>query len=431
MTSSLRHHGGFRLLWAGDTIAQFGTAIASVVLPLLAVGALNATPGQMGVLVAAETAAFLLIGLPAGAWVDRVRRRPLMIRMDLVRTVLLLSIPVAGWAGVLTFTQLVVVALLVGTCTVFFDVAYQSYLPALVGREHLMEGNAKLQASQSVAIFAGPALGGGLTTLIGAASTLASTGLGYLASALCLSRIPMQEPMPRRLPDRNLRAEVAEGLRFVVSDRRLRAITGCTASWNLFFGVQGAVSILFMVRVVGLSEAAVGVVLGFVGLGGIAGAALSARVIRVLGHARAIWLVPVIGSAFGLLIPLAGPDWRLGLLVVGQVVLGSSIVVYNVAQVSYRQAICPDHLLGRMNASIRFLVWGTQPLGALAGGALGTAIGIHPTLWIAVIGPFAACLWVVCSPLRTAGEITVSSNPEGTDQREMTEGGEERAADQA
>ncbi|SES48622.1 MFS transporter [Actinokineospora terrae] len=407
MTSTLRGHPGFRLLWVGDTIAQFGTAIASVVLPLLAVGVLHATPGQMGVLVAAETAAFLLIGLPAGAWVDRVRRRPLMIRMDLVRAALLLSIPVAGWLGVLSFTQLVVVALLVGTCTVFFDIAYQSYLPALVGRDHLMEGNAKLQASQSVAVFSGPALGGGLTGLIGAATTLAGTGLGYLASALCLSRITADEPRPERLPDRNLRAEVAEGLRFVVTNRRLRAIAGCTTSWNLFYGVQGAVLVLFMVRVLGLTPAVVGLVLGLTGVGGILGAAVSARVVRALGQARAIWLVPTVGALFGPLVPLADPDWRLGLIVLGEVAIGFTGVVYNVAQISYRQAICPDHLLGRMNASIRFLVWGTLPLGALAGGALGTALGIRQTMWIAVAGWALSCLWVVFSPLRTERDSTI------------------------
>ncbi|MBM7776365.1 MFS family permease [Actinokineospora baliensis] len=403
MTSTLRSHSGFRgfqLLWAGDTIAQFGSAVGHVVLPLLAVGVLHATPGQMGVLTAAETVAFLLIGLPAGAWVDRVRRRPLMIRMDLARAALLLSIPAAAWLGVLSFPQLIVVALLAGVCTVFFDVAYQSYLPALVGRDHLMEGNAKLQASQSVATFTGPAVGGGLTSLIGAATTLAATGLGYLASALCLSRITTTEPRPQRLPDRNLRTEVAEGLRFVLTDRRLRAIAGCTASWNLFFGMESAVRVLFMAGVLGLNEAVIGVLLGLSGIGGILAAVLSARIVRSLGQTRTIWLVPVLGSLFGPLIPLAGADWRIGLMVAGQCAVSFSAVVYNVAQVSYRQAICPDHLLGRMNASIRFLVWGTLPLGALAGGALGGWIGIRETLWVVAAGWMLSCLWMVFSPLR-------------------------------
>ncbi|GAA2968022.1 MFS transporter [Actinokineospora diospyrosa] len=405
MTSTLRSHTGFRLLWAGDTVAQFGTAVGHVVLPLLAVGVLQATPGQMGVLTAAETVAFLLIGLPAGAWVDRMRRRPLMIRMDLVRAVLLLTIPVAAWFDVLTFPHLVVVALLAGACTVFFDVAYQSYLPALVGRDHLMEGNAKLQASQSVAIFSGPAIGGGLTSLIGAATTLATTGLGYLASALCLSRITTSEPLPERLPNRSLRAEIAEGLRFVLTDRRLRAIAGCTASWNLFFGVEGAVRVLFLARVLGLGEAVIGVLLGLAGVGGIVAAVLSARIVRLLGQTRAIWLVPLIGSLFGPLIPLSHADWRVGLLVVGNIAVTFSAVVYNVAQVSYRQSICPDHLLGRMNASIRFLVWGTLPLGALAGGVLGGVIGIRETLWVVAAGWMLSCLWMVFSPLRKERDI--------------------------
>ncbi|SDC46958.1 Predicted arabinose efflux permease, MFS family [Actinokineospora iranica] len=379
MTTALCSHPGFRKLWAGDTIAQFGTAVGAIVLPLLAVAVLDVSSGEMGLLMAAESAAFLLIGLPAGAWVDRVRRRPLMIRMDLARAALLLSLPIAGWFGVLSLPQLVVVALLVGACTVFFDIGYQSYLPSLVGREHLMEGNAKLQASHSAARFAGPAIGGGLTQLVGAATALVSTGVGYLASALFLSRIRAEEPPPVRAEKPNLRAEVTEGLRFVFSERSLRAIVSCTATWNLFFGVQSAVFVLFLVRTVGLTEAVVGLVMALTSVGGILGAVLSARVIRLVGQARAIWLVPLAGSPFGILIPLARPGWPVGLLVLGLLVFSFASVVYNVAQVSFRQAICPDHLLGRMNANVRFIVFGTLPLGALAGGALGEWVGVRAT----------------------------------------------------
>ncbi|WP_285502010.1 MFS transporter [Actinokineospora sp. NBRC 105648] len=402
MTRTLRAHPGFRLLWTGDTIAQFGAAVGNIVLPLLAVGLLHATPAEMGVLTAAENAAFLLIGLPAGAWVDRLRSKPLMIRMDLARAVLLLSIPVAGWFGVLTFPQLVAVALAVGGCSVFFDVAYQSYLPSLVGREHLMEGNAKLQASHSAAQFGGPAIGGALTQLLGAVSTLLSTGMGYLASAFFLSRITATEPAPVRPATPDLRAEVAEGLRFVLSDQRLRAIVGCTSTFNLFFGVENAVFVLFLARSVGLGEAAIGLVVGLSGAGGILGALASARIIRLVGQAKAIWLVPTVGSLFGLLVPLAEADWRVGVAVAGFFIVNFTAVVYNVAQVSFRQGICPDHLLGRMNASIRFIVWGTLPLGALAGGALGTWLGVRETLWIAAVGWVLAGLWVIFSPLRTA-----------------------------
>ncbi|MFC7613825.1 MFS transporter [Actinokineospora soli] len=401
---SLRHHPDFRRLWVGDTIAQFGTAVGNIVLPLLAVGLLNASAFEMGVLTAAESAAFLLLGLPAGAWVDRVRRRPLMIRMDLARAALLLTVPVAWWLGALTFTHLVLVALLVGTCTVFFDVGYQSYLPSLVGREHLVEGNAKLQASHSVA-HAGPALGGGAAQLLGAASALVTTGFGYLASALFLSRITAVEPEPVRPEVRNLRAEVLEGLRFVLGNRYLRSIVACTGTWNLFGSVNTAVLVLFLIDHVGLTEGAVGLVVGLAGVGGILGALVAGRVGRVVGQARTIWLVPVLSAPFSLLFPLAAPGWPLVVAVAGFVGVQMAGVVYNVAQVSFRQSICPDHLLGRMNASVRFIVWGTLPLGGLLGGTLGTWLGIRTTVWVAAFGCAAAALWVVLSPLRKLRDL--------------------------
>ena len=191
---SLWFHPDFRRLWAGDTVSQTGNFVGQTVIPLLAATVLAATPFQMGLLTATEDAAFLLIGLPAGVWVDRMRRRPLMLRADFARAALLLSVPLAWWADVPTLAQLIVVVLLVSVGTLFIDVAYQSYLPTLVGREQLIEGNAKLGASQSVAQIAGPGLGGGLIELIGAANAVLTTGLGYLASGLFLSRIKAPEP---------------------------------------------------------------------------------------------------------------------------------------------------------------------------------------------------------------------------------------------
>ncbi|MGW5054408.1 MFS transporter [Actinokineospora sp. NPDC004072] len=405
MAGTLRHHTDFRRLWAGDTIAQLGTNVGLVVLPLLAVGLLNATAFQMGLLTAAEHAAFLLLGLPAGAWVDRVRRKPLMIRMDLARAALLATVPLAWWLGLLTFTQLVVVALLVGTCTVFFDVGYQSYLPSLVGRQHLVEGNAKLQASHSVAHVSGPALGGGLAQFLGAATALLTTAVGYLSSALFLSRIDAVEPEPVRPQQRNLRAEVMEGLMFVLRNRYLRPIVACTATWNLFGGVQNAVLILFLVTEVGLSAGVVGVVMGIAGIGGILGALVAARVSRAIGQARAIWVVQLACVPFALLLPLAAPGWLLVVAVAGNFAVSIGAVIYNVAQVSFRQMICPDHLLGRMNASVRFLVWGAIPVGGLLGGTLGELIDLRPTLWVAASGCGLAALWLLLSPLRTLRDL--------------------------
>lgn len=397
---SLFRHADFRRLFAGDTASQFGVFVGNTAVPLLAAVTLAATPFEMGLLTAAETLAFLLIGLPAGVWVDRMRRRRVMLTADFTRAALLLSVPVAWWAGVLTLAQLLVVVLFVGIATMFFDIAYQSYLPSLVGREHLLEGNAKLQAVQSTAQIAGPSAAGVLVQLVTAANTVLVTGLGFVTSALCLLRIRAEEPAPRRDGHARLLPQIAEGLRFVFSDKPLRAIVGTTATANFFNGAFMAVYVLFLTRTVGLPPAAVGALMAVGGAGGILGAVCSGAVTRRVGQSRAIWLVPLVTAPGYLLVPLAAPDWRLGLSGFGLVVSGFGIIIYNIAQVSYRQAICPDRLLGRMNASVRFVVWGTIPLGGLLGGALGEGLGLRGAMWVAVTGEAAAVLWVVCSPLR-------------------------------
>ncbi|OXM61641.1 MFS transporter [Amycolatopsis vastitatis] len=397
---SLFRHADFRRLFAGDTASQFGVFVGNTAVPLLAAVTLAATPFEMGLLTAAETLAFLLIGLPAGVWVDRMRRRPVMLTADFTRAALLLSVPVAWWAGVLTLAQLLVVVLFVGIATVFFDIAYQSYLPTLVGREHLLEGNAKLQAVQSTAQIAGPSAAGVLVQLVTAANTVLVTGLGFLTSALCLLRIRAQEPAPDRGDNPRLLPQITEGLRFVFSDKPLRSIVGTTSTANFFSGAFAAVYVLFLTRTVGLPPAAVGALMAVGGAGGILGAVCSGAITRRVGQSRAIWLIPLGTLPGHLLIPLAAPDWRLGLAGFGAALGSFGIIVYNVAQISYRQAICPDRLLGRMNASVRFVVFGTIPLGGLLGGALGEGLGLRGAMWVAVAGEAASVLWVVCSPLR-------------------------------
>ncbi|WP_086838137.1 MFS transporter [Amycolatopsis kentuckyensis] len=397
---SLFFHADFRRLWAGDAASQLGTAVGYTAIPLLAAVTLAATPFQMGLLTAAETLAFLLIGLPAGVWVDRLSRRRVMLTADFTRFALLLTVPLAWWAGLLTLVHLLVVVLFVGIATVFFDVAYQSYLPSLVGREHLLEGNAKLQAVQSTAQIAGPSAAGVLVQLVTAANTILLTSLGYLTSALFLLRIRAVEPEPEHDRHTRLLPQMAEGLRFVFSDRPLRATVGTTATANFFGGAFLAVQVLFLTRTVGLPPAAVGALLAVGGAGGIVGALCAGALTRRIGQARSIWLVPLCTMPGHLMFPLAAPDWRLGLAGFGAALGWFGIIIYNVASVSYRQAICPDRLLGRMNASVRFVVWGVIPLGGLLGGGLGEGLGLRGAMWVAVIGEAAAVLWVVCSPLR-------------------------------
>jgi predicted MFS family arabinose efflux permease len=415
---SLFFHRDFRLLWLGDTVSQFGSIVTNTAAPLLAALVLAATPFQMGLLGAADTAAFLLVGLPAGAWVDRMRRRPLMLSADLGRALLLASIPVAWWFGVLTLTQLILIGLAVGVLTVFFDVAYQSFLPALVSRDKLMEGNSKLQASQSVAQVSGPAIGGWLTQLAGAANAIGLNALGFLWSASCLLRIRTVEPAVERGPDRKLRREIAEGLRFVFGNRSLVGIVGCTATANFATNITAAVSVLVLTRQLGASAGVVGLLLAGGGIGGVVGALAASRIANWIGQGRTIWLSILVTSPFSVLLPLAGRGWLLSLFAIGWFANAFGGVVYNIAQVSFRQAICPDRLLGRMNASVRFMVWGTLPLGALVGGVLGTLIGIHSTLWVGAVGVLLSPLPVLLSPLRrlrdlpTGIEDDVDAEPE-------------------
>lgn len=398
-------HPDFRRLWMGDTISQFGATVGMTVVPLLAAGVLNATPFEMGLLAAASTMAFLVIGLPAGVWVDRVRRRPLMIAMDLVRAALMISVPVAWWLGLLGLPQLIAVSLAVGVCTVFFDVAYQSYLPSLVGRGQLVEGNSKLQASMSVAEVSGPAIGGYAAQFLGAANGVLATGLGYLSSAFFLVRIKTVEPAPERHPDPHLRREISEGLRFVFGNVTLRMIVACTGTSNFFHGIQNAVMVLFLLQVAGLNEGTAGLVLSAGGVGGVLGAAFAHRIGLLVGQARMIWLVPVLTWPFTLALPFVSDGWGLVLPMIGLAVTMFGVVVYNIGQVSYRQVICPDHLLGRMNASVRWVVWGATPVGALLGGVLGSWIGIVPTLWVSLLGALAGIVWLLLSPLRSMRDL--------------------------
>ena len=392
----------FGLLWVANTASQFGARIGSVAIPLLAIGALAASPLDMGLLNAAQNAGFLLVGLPVGAIVDRVRRRRLLLSMDLVRALLLAAVPVGAFTGRLTLGALVAVVLAIGVANACFDLAQQAYLPRLVGIERIVEANARLQTSNSVAVASGPGIGGALAGLLGAAGTVLLTSATFVASFAALRRIHHVEPMPasarRRLP-----AEIGEGLRFVLTDPVLRAIALCTASANLFMAAILSQLVVFLVRVVELPAPAVGILVASSGVGGVIGAATARRWVTVLGQARTIWLALLVTQPFALLLPLAHRDALPLAFVVGWLVIGYGSTLYNVVQVSYRQTACPDHLLGRVQASNRFLAWGTMPLGGLLGGALGATLGPRGALFVGAVGLIASTFWLTLSPLPRVG----------------------------
>jgi MFS family permease len=396
---SLLRHRDFRHLWAAETVSQVGTQVTLLALPVVAVTVLAATPLQMGILTALETAAFLLIGLPAGAWVDRWRRKRVLVTADLVRAVVLATLPVAYLLDVLSLGQLFVVAAVTGTATVFFDVAYQSYLPTLVAREQLVDGNGKLEASRAVAQVAGPGATGVLLRVLGAPLLIVVDAVSFLLSALFLGSIGHPDTVPDRAARRPLRAEIAEGLGFVVRHPLLRRIVACTGTGNLFGTVTSTLLVLFALRELDLSESTLGLVLSAGAVGGLVGAATAARFARWVGEGRSIPLAALVLVPFVALTPLAVLGAPVELLVIGQFGFSWAVVVYNITQVSFRQRLCPPALLGRMNASVRVLVFGTMPLGALLGGVLATWLGIVPALWVSVAGEALAAVWVAASPL--------------------------------
>ncbi|MFE4972428.1 MFS transporter [Kitasatospora sp. NPDC056651] len=404
-------HRDFRLLLTGAAAAQTGSQVTLVALPLVAVVVLDATPFQVGLLTAAETAAFLLVGLPAGAWLDRMRKLPVLVRADVVRCLAVGSIPPAAALGVLTMPQLYLVGLVTGVATVFFDVAHQSFLPAVLPREQLVAGNGALETVRSSAQIAGPGLGGGLVQLLGAPLAIVADACGYLASALLLVRIKVEEQRPEPDPGRSLRTEIGEGVRFVLGHPLLRAIATATATSNLFSAVLTAVQTVFWVRVLDLSPGAIGVLLSVSAVGGLAGALCAGRIARWIGQARMIWLSTAVTAPFAVLWPLSGGGAGVVLFGLASGVVLFGAVVYNVGQVSFRQGLCPPELLGRMNATMRFLVWGTLPIGALIGGAVADAAGPRAALWLCAAGFLLVPLPLVLSPLRRMRELP---DPEGS-----------------
>jgi MFS family permease len=403
----LWHHRDFRRLWIGETVSQLGTTVSQLALPLVAILAVRASTFEVGLLGAFQTVAFLLVALPAGAWVDRMHFRSVLIVNDLIRAVALGSVPVAQLLGWLTMGQLYVVALVTGISTVFFDVAYQSYLPELIDRDLLVEGNANLQASESVSQIAGPSLGGVLIQVLTAPYAVLVDAASFLWSAAWVAAIRARAEKPLRSKETDLRREIGEGVRFVLGNPLLRAIALCTGTSNLFSSIAEAVIYVLLARQLHLSAGWIGLISSTSAVGGLIGARMATRVAARFGQGPAIWMSVLVIAPTGFVAPFVHRGWSLVALAAAQVLMWAGVVVYNITQVSFRQGLCPPALLGRMNATMRFLVWGTLPLGAVIGGLLGSTIGVRPTLFVAAVGGALSFLPVFLSPLRRMRELPV------------------------
>ncbi|MER8061102.1 MULTISPECIES: MFS transporter [unclassified Streptomyces] len=405
----------FRLLWGGETVSKFGSSISGVAMPLVAVVTLRADTLWVSVLAAAAWLPWLLFGLSAGAWVDRVRRRPLMIACNLASLVLLASVPVAAWCGVLTMAQLLAVALLTGCASVLFSVAYRVYLPTVVAKKDLSAANAKLQGSESVAQLGGLGAGGLLAGALGAVNGLLADGASFLVSTLALLAVRGREPRVEKPRVRSgLRAEIREGLRYTLRDPYLRVLTVYGSVTNLLLTGCQAILTVFLVRELGVGEGAVGWLLAAGGVGGFLGALAANPMARRFGTARGMLLCKLVTAPLGLLIPLAGAGARSVLLALGLAGLSVGVVCGSVIQGAFRQTYCPPELLGRITASYSVANYGSVPVGALLGGALGTAIGLRPTLWLLTSGLAVSSLLLLAKPLAGRRDLPTAPAPDPT-----------------
>jgi len=399
---ALWHSPDFRRLWAAQTVSQFGSEITGLALPLLAILVLGASTFEVAALAVVDWLPFFLFSLPAGVWIDRLPRRPILIAADLGRAAVLGSIPLAYLLDVLTLGQLYLVGLLAGTFTVFFDLSYQSYLPSVVERDELAEGNSKLEVSRSSAQVAGPGLAGVLVSALTAPYAILVDAVSFLGSALFLSRIARPERTPERAHEERagFRAEIREGLRFVLRHPILRPIVLFVGVSNVFVTMLFAIYLVYAVRELDLDATTIGVIFSLGSVGSLVGALTANRVARRVGIGPGLIAVATTGGLGLLLIPLATGDFVIPFLVLANVLWGFFVLNYFVSAISLIQAITPDHLLGRTNASRRFVVQGVIPVGALLGGTLGTVLGLRTTIAIGAIGASVAVLPLLFSPLR-------------------------------
>jgi MFS family permease len=427
---TLWQNSNFLKLWTSETISQFGSQFTQLALPLTAIIILSAGPVEIGILNFAGSVPWLIFGLIAGVWIDRHRKRRIMVTSNILRGSILALIPIVAVLGIIAklgILFLYAISFCVGFLQVFFDITYQSYLPSLVRRDQLVEGNRNLQASASTAQVAGPTIAGIVIRILTAPIAIAIDASSFFASAFSLGRIGHEEVIEEKTLRPSVRADIREGLNVVFSDRRLRMIAGCTGTSNFFGTALGTVFLLYLIQPSpgglnvskDLASVTAGIIFSVASVGALVGVAISTPVAKRIGVGPAILGSILIGGLGSIPYYLSGSltvsplftlgglgvNWSMLSIMGGQFVSFIGTVVYNVNQVSLRQAIVPLPLQGRMNATMRFLVWGTIPLGALAGGILGDFLGLRMAIGIAVLGGSLSFLWVLLSPVRSLKTI--------------------------
>jgi len=407
-TGGLWGHADFMKLWTGQSISEVGSQISQLAIPWLAAVGLHASPFEFSLLGVLGFLPFILFALPAGVWVDRVRRRQVLIVGDAARAALLVLIPVLWATHTLEIWHLLILQFVIGVFTVFFDVAYQSYLPALIERDQLVEGNSKLQLTVSIAQVAGPSASGGLIAAITAPYAIIADAASFVVSTVFMLTMRHREDVVERhadAPRSKMWPDVKEGLRWVVGHPWLRAIATCTGSSNFCSSLLFAIFLLYAVRSLHLSAFEIGFVFAVGSGGSIIAALVTNRLQKRLGVGRTILWTSILFSFGGILYPLAPRSFPLPFLILAQALFGFGAVAYNITQVSLRQAITPERLQGRMNAAMRWIVWGTIPLGTLAGGAIATVWTLRSTLWVGAIAEVFTFLPIALTSVRSIREM--------------------------
>ncbi|MFG2311821.1 MFS transporter [Streptomyces sp. NPDC048566] len=396
---------GFWYFWASSGISSLGTGVTAVALPLTALVVLDASAFDVGLITAASYAGAVLLGLPAGVIVQRFPMRRLQVLMDLIRAVLIASVPAAAWLHILTIAQLVLVGLFISLANILFDVANTAFLPAIVGKEELTARNSLISGTLATTQLAGPSLGGLLVQLLGAATSLFTDAISYLLSAVLLGRIRAESPRSPAHGHEPFVRQIREGVRFVLRHPVIRPSVLASTAFNLASGIVLAVAPVFLVRTAGLPAGTVGLVLACDGLGALAGAAITTRLAAGLGTARAAVLATAAGAAATLLLPLARSSWTAVCFALGLAGFAAGITILSILTRTHRQTVTPPHLLPRVVASVRFFTWGALPVGALLGGTIADTLSARGALGTACALVVLAPLALYASTVRTLGNL--------------------------
>ena len=420
MSAPARRPGGlwrqrdFGLFWTGESISEAGNSVTVVVMPLVAIQTLHASTFTVTALNAAIWLPWLIIGVPAGAWVDRLPPRPVMLTCDAISIAAYASVPVAAWLGVLTVAQLIAVTLIAGAATVFFRSAYQVLLPGIVGQADLAEGNAKLMGSREVAQIGGPGLGGALAQVAGPAVGLLADAVSFAVSFACLTAV--RHPRDRRAAasqPTSLIQEALHGLRFLWHDPYLRVMATFSALANLALTGVDALIIVFLVRTIGLSAAAAGLVVASFGIGGVTGALLARPLAQRFGTARALLIADIGGLSFALLLPLAHAGPSLAFAVIANILAACGVVAANITGASFRQTYVPPDMLGRVSSVTMTVAYAAMPAGALLAGLLAATFGIRTALWILTALISTSGLLYLPTPIRRLRDLPLNAPPTG------------------